>query len=116
MKNSILGLICGLLGLALLFWTPAPPTPPAPVERDLPAVAFATYESLWRDLAKTAADKLADGELKTDKDVWKFLATGQVSARKLAFEELAKSEQDYFDAQGGWTPELHEKLLRSYVK
>lgn len=115
MKPSYLGLACGVLGLVLLFW-PADddPSPLPPV--DLPAQAFVTYEQLWRKLAKDAADKLDAGQLKTDQEVWDFLAKGQEPARKIAFDALAKSEQEYFTKQGGWSAPAHSKLLRSYVK
>lgn len=118
MKPSYLGLICGVLGVALLLWPAADSIKPKPdpVVRDLPAQAFDTYEQLWRKLAQDAAAKLDSGELKTDRDVWDFLAKGQEPARKVAFEQLAKSEQDYFNSQGGWSAAAHSKLLRSYAK
>ena len=59
---------------------------------------------------------IEDSELKTEQEAWDFIAAGQEPARKAAFKELAKSEQDYFDKQGGWSAKAHEKLLRSYAK
>ena len=119
MNSRTLGLICGVLGAAVLLWPtqkPAPVPPPAPVAMDLPSKAFATYEKLWRKHNQDAADKLASGGLKDEKTTWEFLAAGQEQARKVAFDELAKSEQDYFTKQGGWSAKAHEKLLRSYAK
>lgn len=118
MKPYVVGLICGVLGLALLAWpTGGPPKPrPTPVAEDLPAQAFDTYEALWRKLALEAAAKLDAGEFKTDREVWDFLAKGQEPMRKVAFEPLAKSEQEYFAKQGGWSAAAHAKLLRSYTQ
>jgi hypothetical protein len=117
-KSRSIGFVCGVLGLLILLWPQAgvtpPPTPEVP--RDLPAKAFVTYEQLWRKLAADAATKLANGELKTEQQVWDFLAKGQEPARRIAFEDLAKSEQDLFNKNGGWTKEAHEQLLRSYAK
>lgn len=116
MKPSYVGLLCGVLGVALLLWPATGSDKPAPVVQDMPAQAFNTYEQLWRKLAQDAAAKLDSGELKTDRDIWDFLAKGQEPARKVAFEQLAKSEQDYFAGNGGWSAALHSKLLRSYAK
>jgi len=121
MKPRYTGLFCGVAGIVLLLWPsqqvsrPTPPLPP-PVVLDLPGKAFASYEKLWRKHTQDAADKIASGTLKDEKSVWDFLAAGQEPARKVAFDELAKSEQDYFTKQGGWSAKAHEKLLRSYAK
>ncbi len=77
--------------------------------------SFDIYESLWRTHAEATADKLASGELTTDTEVWEYLAAGQAPARRAAFTDLAKYEQDQFDANDGWSAELHEKILRSYA-
>jgi hypothetical protein len=120
MKPKYTGLFCGVAGIALLLWpspqTPRPTPPPPPVVLDLPGKAFAAYEKLWRKHTQDAADKIVSGTLKDEKSVWDFLAAGQEPARKVAFDELAKSEQDYFIKQGGWSAAAHEKLLRSYAK
>jgi hypothetical protein len=117
MKKSYVGLMCGVLGVCLLFWPVSLDSfGPQPSAQDLPAKAFDSYEQLWRKLAQQAADKLASGEFQTDTEVWDFLAKGQEPARRLAFEALAKNEQACFEKNGGWTREAHEKLLRSYVK
>ena len=123
MKSRSFGFVCGVLGFLILLWpdpqyTPTPPPDPTDVHvvHDLPAKAFDTYEQLWRKLAGDAADTIAKGELDSEQKVWDFLAKGQEPARKIAFEEIAKSEQDLFTKQGGWTKEAHEKLLRSYAK
>ena len=119
MTSRTVGLACGVLGVLVLLWPSAKdtvPAPPAPVALDLPGKSFATYEKLWRKHTQDAADKLASGSLKDEKAVWEFLAAGQEPARKVAFDELAKSEQDYFTKQGGWSAKAHEKLLRSYAK
>ena len=119
MKARVIGAICGLLAVALLFLPeggsepkPVPPKPPV----DIVAESFDIYEDLWRKNAQNTADRIASGELTTDKEVWEYIATGQEPARRVAFDEIAKKEQEYFEGEGGWTPELHEKLLRSYVK
>lgn len=110
-KNSV---IFAILGILLLVWPAKSPAPPSSL--DLPAKAFDSYEKLWRELAKQAADKLDAGELKTDQEAWNFLAQGQEPARRIAFQELAKTEQERFDKEGGWTPALHSKILREYAK
>lgn len=121
MSSRTSGLICGVLGVVVLLWPspspkPSPVVPPSPSALDLPGKAFATYEKIWRKHNQDAADKLASGALKDEKATWEFLAAGQEPARKVAFDELAKSEQDYFTKQGGWSAKNHEKLLRSYAK
>ena len=119
MNKPLLSVCCCVLGLCLLFWPDGSgekPVPPEPIAPDLVAQAFASYEQLWRKLAKDTADKLAAGELKTDRDVWDVLASGQEAMRKIAFEAVAKQEQAYFAEQNGWTAEGHEKLLRSYTR
>jgi len=120
MISRTLGLVCGVLGGVVLLWPStkdaAPKPPPNPAVLDLPGKSFATYEKIWRKHNQDAADKLASGTLKDEKAVWEFLAAGQEPARKVAFDELAKSEQDYFTKQGGWSAKTHEKLLRSYAK
>lgn len=119
MNARYVGLICGVLGIFILLWptggSVTPPSPPV-VEKDMPALAFDTYEKLWRKTASDAADKLASGQLDTEQKVWDFIAAAQAPARKVAFDELAKSEQDYFTKNGGWSAKTHETLLRSYVK
>ena len=77
--------------------------------------SFDVYESLWRTHAEATADKLASGELTTDTEVWDYLAAGQAPARKAAFMALAKYEQAQFEENEGWSADLHEKILRSYV-
>jgi hypothetical protein len=115
MSSKFIGLLCGVLGVLLLLWPTGDKNTPLP-DKDLPAKAFDTYEKLWRKSAKDAADKLASGELDTEQKTWDYLATSQAPARKVAFDELAKSEQDYFTKNGGWSAKTHETLLRSYVK
>lgn len=110
-----IGLLCIGLALAVLFVPVDGMNNPLP-SGDLPTQAFKNYETLWRKHAVTAADKIAAGELDTEKKIWDFLANGQEPIRKVSFSDLAKSEKDYFDKQGGWTKEAHEKLLRSYGK
>ncbi len=121
MNKKYVGLICGVLGLLLFLIpdkrnTPKPdPQPPAPAVDNV-SKAFDTYEKLWRKHASDAADKIVAGELDSQQKVWEFIAAGQEPARRLAFEEIAKSEQDFFTQKGGWSPELHVELLRSYTK
>lgn len=117
MQGKFFGVICaGLAVLILLLPSdndrpePVPPKPPT----DIVEKSFDTYEQLWRTHALKTADKLESGELKTDKDTWEFIAAGQEPARKVAFDEIAKKEQEYFEENGGWTPELHAELLRGY--
>jgi hypothetical protein len=121
MKSYITGLVCIFLALVLLFG-PAipvhwPEKPEVPIETlDLPAQAFKTYEQIWRTLAQEAADKLDSGELKSENEVWEFLAKGQEPARKVAFDAVARAEKEYFESQRGWSAAAHAKLLRSYIK
>lgn len=118
MSLRYLGLLSGAFGLLLLIGpfqcdstAFVPGTPVAS-----PKQVFATYEQLWRAHVQAAADKLASGDIKTEQEAWDFIAAGQEPARKAAFKDLAKSEQDYFVKQGGWSAKAHEKLLRSYAK
>jgi len=114
-----LGLAAGLLGVVLLLLpdgpNPVDPNPPPTPVVSGPTKAFDTYESLWRKHSGAAADKIKAGELTTDKQVWDFVANGQAAMRQVAFDELAKTEQAYFEKNGGWSAELHEKLLRGYA-
>lgn len=118
MKAKVIGAICGLLAVALLFLPEGggPDPEPKPPAKDIVAESFTIYEDLWRKHAQNTADRIASGELTTDKEVWEYIATGQEPARRVAFDEIAKKEQEYFEKAGGWTPELHEELLRSYEK
>lgn len=120
MKSKVIGIVCGALAVMILLSSqkqpdPVPPTPPVP-EKDIVEQSFDIYEDLWRKHALAAADKLKTGELDTDQKAWEFLAAGQEPARKVAFDEIAQKEQAYFDERGGWSPEAHEALLRSYQK
>ena len=115
-----LGIAAGLLGVVILLLPTDikkddPVNPPVVVVSNGPTKAFDTYEKLWCKHAGDAADKIKAGELKTDKQIWDFIANGQAPARQIAFDELAKTEQEYFDKNGGWSAELHEKLLREYA-
>lgn len=120
MNSKYLGLICGILGIAVVLYPNYKITPPdetpKPVVSDVVSKSFAIYETLWRKHTADAADKIKSGELKTEQEVWDFLAAGQAPARKVAFDELAKAEQEYFDKHGGWSLKNHEDLLRSYKK
>ena len=100
MKSYYLGVTCGVLGLVLLIWPATETVKPKPVAPDVVG----------------KADRIDAGEFTNDRDVWEFLAQGQEPARKIAFEEIAKSEQDYFNKQGGWSALAHSKMLRSYAK
>jgi hypothetical protein len=117
MNTRVVGLLCGIVCVLLLVWTSnqdkADPVPP---KSDLVAKTFSNYESLWRKYAIKTADNIKSGQLDTEKKVWDFLAAGQEPIRRAAFDELAKSEQDYFASKGGWSTKNHEALLRSYGK
>ncbi len=118
MNSRIVGLLCGIVFVILLISSRSQdksnPTPTP--ETDLVNKSFANYESLWRKYAVKAADNIAAGQLDSEKKIWDFLAAGQEPIRKAAFDELAKSEQDYFTKKGGWSLKAHEALLRSYGK
>lgn len=118
MNSRVVGLLCGVVFVILYFGSrtndKSDPTP-AP-GGNLVAKSFANYEALWRKYAVKAAEGIQSGQLDSDKKVWDFLAAGQEPIRKAAFDALAKSEQDYFIKNGGWSLKLHEALLRSYGK
>lgn len=116
MTSRSVSLLCGFFGLVLLFYPEKTEVKPVPVVKDNVSMAFDTYENLWRKHAVDTADKIQAGDLKTEKEIWDYLASGQAPARKIAFEDLAKAEQAYFDKKGGWSAAKHETLLRSYVK
>jgi len=121
MKSRTIGIVCGVLTVLVLFLPdqvdkPEPPEPPKPVEKDIVEKAFDMYEELWRTHAVATAEKLESGELDTDQKVWEFIAAGQEPARRMAFDKIAEKEQAFFDERGGWSPEAHAELLRSYRK
>lgn len=119
MARKILGVTCSVLGVLILWW-PGPsagldPVKPNP-KADLVSEAFDTYENLWRKHAIDTADKIAAGDFKTEKAVWDYIAAAQAPARRVAFNDIAKSEADHFKTQGGWSLKAHENLLRGYAK
>ncbi len=113
--RQLIGLLCGVAAVLILLIPEGSDNPTPPPSSDPVAKSFDIYEDLWRKHAVAAADKLASGEFTKDTEVWEFLAAGQAPARKAAFNDLAKAEQEKFDAAGGWSAELHEEILRSYA-
>lgn len=113
--NKTVGLICGIIGLVVILYPTAKEASPTPKDEAV-TQAFDVYETLWRKHNETAAEKISSGELKTEQEVWDFIAAGQAPARKVAFDAIAKFEQEYFDKNGGWSLKNHEALLRSYKK
>ena len=120
MKNSAyVGLACGVAA-AVLFLTPTrndtqPPTPNSIKASPEVNEAFDTYKRLWVDLNLKAAEKLNSGEFKTQEEVWNYLSSGQEPARRIAFESIAKKEQEQL-GDGKWTHELHSSILKGYSK
>lgn len=120
MSKKILGIVCAILAAAILWWPGSEdpgPRPPGPgPAKDLVSVTFDVYEDLWRKHATDTADKIKAGEFETDQEVWDYIAAAQAPARRVAFDDLAKSESEFFKSQGGWSLEAHETLLRKYAK
>ncbi len=114
MRNWI-GLLCGVVAVVILLIPTGNTDVSDTKESQLVSNSFDIYEKLWRAHALAAADKLAAGEFTEDTEVWNYLAAGQAPARKAAFMDIAKYEQDQFDSNDGWSAELHEKILRSYA-
>lgn len=115
MSRKVFGLICGAAAVGL-FLIPTGTSPLPPISKnDEVSKAFDTYEQLWRKLASEAAAKLDSGELKTDAETREFIASGQEPARKIAFKEIAESEQKQL-GDGKWTPALHSSILKGYSK
>ena len=118
MSKKILGIACAVLGALVLWWPaslPGPgPAPPKPINEV--TKAFDIYEDLWRKHAIDTADKIVAGDFEKDQDVWDYIAAAQAPARRVAFDDLAKAEAAYFESQGGWSLEAHEKLLRTYAQ
>lgn len=119
MIRSIIGILCGTAAV-LLFLLPSgdngqPPVPPPSPRNQMVSEAFDTYERLWIELSVQAAEKLERGELKTPEETWTFIASGQEPARKVAFDTIAKTEQEKLGGDK-WTPELHAEVLKSYSK
>ena len=118
MHKQILGIVCAILGGLILWWpapSPAPPPkPPKPLNHV--TAAFDVYEDLWRKHATDTANKIQAGKLETEQGVWDYIAAAQAPARRVAFKDIAKAESEYFESQGGWSLEAHEKLLREYAK
>lgn len=119
-RSAYVGLACGVAAV-VLFLTPTgndtqPPTPADEVKASAEVTeAFNTYKRLWLDLNLKAAEKLDSGEFKTQEEVWNFVASGQEPARRIAFESIAKKEQEKL-GDGKWTPELHSSILKGYSK
>jgi hypothetical protein len=113
--RQFIGLLCGVAAVLILLIPDGTDDPKPPATGDSVAESFDIYEDLWRKHAVAAADKLASGEFTKDIEVWEYLAAGQEPARKAAFNDLAKSEQEKFNAAGEWSAELHEEILRSYA-
>ncbi len=114
-RTQIFGTLGGVLALAILLIPTPTAGPPLPPENNVAVdKSFDDLERLWLKHNQDAADKIDSGELTTQQQVWDFIATGQEPMRKVAFGEIGKSEKKYFDDNGGWTAELHSKLLRSY--
>lgn len=116
--NKFFGVLCGVAVVVLLLiptdGTIQPPTP-NPTGNAEVNEAFDTYKRLWIDLNLKAAEKLDKGEFTTDTEVYDYLATGQEPARKIAFDSIAKKEQEAL-GDGKWTPELHSTILKGYSK
>lgn len=117
MPKRFMGISSGILAIVLALWPSTDVVkPPGPTPaNDVVHAAFVTYEQIWRKHAVDTAAKLESGELKDEKAAWDHLAVGQAPARKIAFDQLAKAEQEYFTSKGGWTAVDHAKLLRSYA-
>lgn len=114
--SRVLGILCGI-GCLALFLVPTGPRPVNPQpSNDIVSRAFDTYEQLWRKHAEIVANKITAGEIKNEKEAWELLAAGQEPARKLAFDEIARTEKETFDKSGGWAATTHAQILRSYVK
>ncbi len=113
--RTLIGIFSLVAASVLLLLPDVDFTPPTPAENDSVTKSFDIYEDLWRKHAVSAADKLASGEFTKDTEVWEYLAAGQEPARKAAFNDLAKAEQEKFNAAGGWSAKLHEEILRSYA-
>lgn len=122
MNKTLLGLMCGVAVVVLLLIPtssgpqPPIPNPVDPTEAKTPPEvlnAFSTYRRLWMDLNQKAAAKLDSGEFTTQQQVWDFIASGQEPARRIAFEKIAKHEQEVL-GDGKWTPQLHSELLKQY--
>lgn len=95
-----------------------PPTPPSSEQDAMVVRAFDTYERLWRKLAsETAVEALQTQQVKTDAEVYALLATGQEAIRKVAFEEIAKFEEEKLtnDGKDKWTSARHIALLKGYA-
>lgn len=112
MTGKTLGLISGVLGILLLLIPDEIGV--IPDNTDIVSKAFDTYERLWRQHQNNTLSKVLSKELDTQQKVWDYIAAGQEPARRMAFDEIAKKEQEFF--KDGWTAEKQAELLRGYAK
>lgn len=104
-----------ILGGLILLWPSGGDGPaPGPDPSDMVSQAFDTYERLWRAHNATAAGKLRSGEITSDTEIHQFISAGQDPMRRIAFEPIAKAEQEAL--AGGWTPEKHAQILEGYSR
>jgi hypothetical protein len=104
-----------IFGGLILLWPSGGDSPgPEPRPSDMVSEAFDTLEKLWRGHAVTAAGKLRSGEIATDVDLHKYMAAGMEPARRIAFESIAKSEQEAL--KDGWSAEKHAVILEGYAE
>lgn len=101
-----------IIVLAVLSFLAFKPEDSAGPAADNVAVAFDTYERLWRESAAVCADKLEAGSLLTEREAAEFLGEASAASRRAAFESLARAEAEALN--GKWTPERHAAILREY--
>ena len=106
-------LIAMVIGGLILLW-PSGNDSPGPGPGDMVSEAFDTYEKLWRQHNATAAGKLRSAEITSDAEIHQFIAAGQEPMRRIAFEAIAKAEQE--SLAGGWTAEKHAGILEGYSR
>jgi len=104
-----------VIGGVILLWPSGGDSPgPGPKPSDIVSDAFDTLERLWRAHNATAAGKLRSAEITSDTEIRQFIAAGQEPMRRIAFEAIAKAEQEALS--GGWTAEKHAEILEGYTR
>lgn len=88
---------------------------PKPDSSDQVAVAFDTYETLWRAAQGALADRLEAGDIQTEAAATEWFTEANKQARATAFKDLLDSEYEKFGGDK-WSAKAQAETIRKYVK